>query len=85
MLPFFGITALVIAAATTSQPAPAFDTAAPPAIAAPVLAAAPSRRNQRQQQAVNAQPSGQPSHDELLEERLRMRVLSPALSGDGGG
>ena len=84
MLPFFGTTAIVIAALTSpSAPAPADAVQAAPATA-PVVAAAPSRRH-RHQQAVTVERSTQSSDDDAIQQQWQMRVLMPALTGDGGG
>ena len=86
MLPFFGSVAITIAA-LTSTPTPAGPAVAQ---AAPVTApAAPSRRGRHSRQAATVQ-SSTPDSDAAalaaaLEEQNRMRVLMPALSGDGGG
>jgi hypothetical protein len=85
MLPFFGSVAITIAALTsTPTPAgPAVAQAAP--VTAPVTAAAPSRRGRHSRQAATVQSSTPDSDAAALEEQNRMRVLMPALSGDGGG
>jgi hypothetical protein len=89
MLPFFGSAAITIAA-LTSTPAPAGPAVAQAApVTAPVTATAPSRRGRHSRQAATVQNST-PDSDAAalaaaLEEQNRMRVLFPALSGDGGG
>ena len=85
MLPFIGSAAIVIAA-LTSTPTPTAPAAAQAAtVAAPVTVATPSRRRRHNQQAGVAQPGAPSSDDQAIEEQMRMRVLMPALSGDGGG
>lgn len=85
MLGFFGSAAIAIAALTSTptSTAPAVAQAAP--VAAPVVAANPSRRRRHGQQAGVAQAGAPSSDDRAIEEQTRMRVLMPALSGDGGG
>ena len=84
MLPFFGTTAIVIAALT----APAQGASPDPAQAAParppVVAAAPSRRRKHNEEAVSVRPASSSDQD-AIEQQMQLRVLMPALSGDGGG
>jgi len=85
VLPFLGSVAIVFAAlAPVSAPASPESVQAAP-VTVPVAAAAPSRRRRHHQEAVNVRPSAPSSDDQAIEEQMRMRVLMPALSGDGGG
>jgi hypothetical protein len=84
MHPFLGSMAIVIAAATPSAPADNVSVqAAPPT--ATVLAAAPSPAGRSYQQAIAVQRSAEPAANEAIRRQIEFRVLTPALSGDGGG
>jgi hypothetical protein len=85
MIPFFGTTAIVIAALTAPSAPASTDAVQAAPVTAPVVASVPSRRRGRHQQAVTMQQPGPSSDQEAIEEQIRMRVLMPALSGDGGG
>jgi hypothetical protein len=89
MLPFFGTTAIVIATlAAPAAPAPSASpdaVRAAPAAAATITAAAPSRRRGRPQQAISIERPAPPTEEEAIRKQMELRVLIPALSGDGGG
>jgi hypothetical protein len=82
--------AAVLFAAPVDLPAIAQETSQPNAVRAapitvPIAAAAPlGHHRQHQQQAVSVERSVQ-SDDDAIEKQFRLRVLMPALSGDGGG
>jgi hypothetical protein len=85
MLPFFGTTAIVIAALTAPSAPASTDAAQAAPVQVPVVAAAPSRRRRHQADAVAGRPAGQTFDDAAIEQHMQLRVLMPALSGDGGG
>lgn len=80
------LASLAFGAALASGTPVAIGTAATatPAAPAAVHAAAMPRRRHRND-ALVAGSSNEPSDDEVIQEQFRMRVLMPALSGDGGG
>jgi hypothetical protein len=84
LLPFFGTTAIVIAALTAPFAPVSTDVAQAAPVQVPVVAAAPSRRRRHQADAVAGRPAGQ-TFDDAIEQQMHLRVLMPALSGDGGG
>jgi hypothetical protein len=85
MLPFFGSMAIVIAAATSpSVPEAAGTVQAAPA-PAPLVAAAPSRPLRFDQQTVSVVRSDTSAADRAIQQQTQLRVLMPALTGDGGG
>jgi hypothetical protein len=84
LLPFFGTTAIVIAALTAPSAPASSDVAQAAPARVPVVAAAPSRRRGHPAQGVNVQPAGSSDQD-AIEQQMQLRVLMPALSGDGGG
>lgn len=84
MLPFFGTTAIVIAALTApSAPSSSSVAQAAPATV-PVVAAAPSRRRRHQAEGVTVRPAAASDQD-AIDQQMQMRVLMPPASGDGGG
>jgi hypothetical protein len=86
MLAFLGSAAILFAALTPASAPATPEGVHVASVTVPVAAAAaPFRRGRHQQQAVNVRPSAPSSDDEAIEEQMRMRVLMPALSGDGGG
>jgi hypothetical protein len=84
LLPFFGTTAIVIAALTAPSAPPSSDVAEAAPARVPVVAAAPARRRRHQAEGVTVRPAG-PSDQDAIEQQMQMRVLMPAASGDGGG
>jgi hypothetical protein len=85
MLVMLGTMVMALAAVTPS-PAPAASAAQNVSAAAPATttAAAPRRRRHADHAAV-ATPAGATYDATTLEEQMRLRVISPPLSGDGGG
>jgi hypothetical protein len=86
---FFMLGTMVIAlAAVTPSPAPAASAAQNVSAATPVTATAtvatPRRRRHADHTAL-ATPAGATYDDAAIEEQMRLRVISPPLSGDGGG
>ena len=85
MLPFFGSAAIVIAALTSSATAAASVVAQAAPVAAPATATTPSQQRRHGRQTAVAQTSVPDSDAQAIEDQNRLRVLMPALSGDGGG
>ena len=85
MLPFFGSMAIVIAAATTPSATETTGTVQPAPVTAPIVAAPASRHHRNDQQAISVERSAASDADEAIRQQLQLRVLMPALSGDGGG
>ena len=85
MLPFFGSAAITIAALTSAPTAPAPVVAQAAPVAAPATATNPSQQRRHGLQAAAVQTSVPDSDAQAIEDQIRMRVLMPALSGDGGG
>ncbi|MEA2689967.1 MAG: hypothetical protein QOD51_2574 [Candidatus Eremiobacteraeota bacterium] len=85
MLVMLGTMAIALAAVTPS-PAPAASAAQSVSAATPVTATAatPRRRRHADHTAV-ATPAGATYDAAAIDEQMRLRVLSPVLSGDGGG
>jgi hypothetical protein len=83
MLPFFGMSAIVIAALMApSAPAPADAVNAAP-VPVPVAAVAPAEQRRVDQQAVTIKRPATVSEDPR-QQQLDLRFVFPALSGDGG-
>jgi hypothetical protein len=84
---FFMLGTMVIAlAAVTPSPAPAASAAQNVSAATPVTAtAATPRRRRHADHTALATPAGATYDDAAIEEQMRLRVISPPLSGDGGG
>jgi hypothetical protein len=83
----FMLRTMVIAlAAVTPSPAPAASAAQNVSAATPVTAtvATPRRRRHADHIALGT-PAGATYDDAAIEEQMRLRVISPPLSGDGGG
>jgi hypothetical protein len=85
MFVMFG-TMVIALAAVTPSPAPAASAAQSVSAATSVTATAatPRRRRHADHTAV-ATPAGATYDAAAIDELMRLRVLSPALSGDGGG
>jgi hypothetical protein len=81
MLPFFGMSAIVIALAAPSTPAQAVVVNAA-GVPVPVAAVAPSE-HRSDQQAVTVKRT--PAAEDPYQQQLYMHLIFPALSGDGGG
>jgi hypothetical protein len=79
-------TMVVALAAVTPSPAPAASAAQNVSAATPVTAtaAAPRRRRHADHTAL-ATPAGATYDAAAIEEQMRLRVISPPSSGDGGG
>jgi hypothetical protein len=72
------------AAIASSTPATAgAPTAATPS--APAAVHAKATRHRHNDDMVVIERSNEPTDDEVIQDQLRLRVLMPALSGDGGG
>jgi hypothetical protein len=82
MLPFFGMSAIVIALAAPSTPAQADVVNAAP-VPVPVAAVAQSEHRRSDQQAVTVKRT--PAAEDPYQQQLYMHLIFPALSGDGGG
>ncbi len=79
-------TMVVALAAVTPSPAPAASAAQSVSAATPATttaATAPRRRHGNH--AAVATPAGATYDAAAIEEQMRLRVISPPLSGDGGG
>ena len=85
MLPFFGSMAIVIAAATTSSATETTGVVQPAPVTAPIVAAPASRGHRNDQQAISVQRSAASEADKAIRQQQQLRVLAPALTGDGGG
>jgi hypothetical protein len=79
-------TMVIALAAVTPSPAPAASAAQNVSAATPVTATVtmPRRRRHADHTAL-ATPAGATYDDAAIEEQMRLRVISPPLSGDGGG
>jgi hypothetical protein len=82
----FTLGTMVIAlAAVTPSPAPAASVAQTVSTATPVTTAAAAARRRRADHTALATPAGATYDAAAIEEQMRLRVISPPLSGDGGG
>ena len=77
-------TMVIALAAVTPSPAPAASAAQSVSAATPVTATAPASRRRADHTALGT-PAGATYDAAAIEEQMRLRVISPPLSGDGGG
>jgi hypothetical protein len=79
------LASLAFAAAITSSAPVATGAASPATVTAPAAVVAQAGPRRRHDDTSVVERSNESSDEAAIQEQIRLRVLMPALSGDGGG